>query len=188
MKKENMLGRIARGYSGTSLILRILIGMVIGAALGLLFPSAIFLSIPGTLFVSALKAIAPVLVFVLVISSLANGQTKFDQRFGFVIFEYLFSTFMAAMVAVVFSFLFPVSMALKDAVQADMVPSGIGEILENLLVGMFANPIDAIANGNYISILGSGLRHPDEKTGRRRDQSPVHGLLRDPFPYGQGDH
>ena len=73
MEKENILGRIARGYSGTSLILRILIGMIVGAVLGLLVPSASFLSLPGTLFVSALKAIAPVLVFVLVISSLANG-------------------------------------------------------------------------------------------------------------------
>ena len=153
MKKGNILGRIARGYSGMSLILRILIGMVIGAALGLLVPSAMFLSIPGTLFVSALKAIAPVLVFVLVISSLANGQTKFDRRFGFVIFEYLFSTFMAAMVAVVISFLFPVNMALKDAVQVDAVPSGIGEIMENLLVSMFSNPISAISSGNYICIL-----------------------------------
>lgn len=153
MKKGNILGRIARGYSGMSLILRILIGMVIGAALGLLAPSAMFLSIPGTLFVSALKAIAPVLVFVLVISSLANGQTKFDRRFGFVIFEYLFSTFMAAMVAVVISFLFPVNMALKDAVQVDAVPSGIGEIMENLLVSMFSNPISAISSGNYICIL-----------------------------------
>ena len=100
MGKTNIIGRIARRYSDTSLILRILIGMVAGAALGLLVPTASFLSLPGTLFVSALKAIAPVLVFVLVISSLANGQTKFDQRFGFVIFEYLFSTFLAAMVAV----------------------------------------------------------------------------------------
>lgn len=153
MGKTNIIGRIARRYSDTSLILRILIGMVAGAALGLLVPAASFLSLPGTLFVSALKAIAPVLVFVLVISSLANGQTKFDQRFGFVIFEYLFSTFLAAMVAVAFSFLFPVSMVLKDAAQADTVPSGIGEVLENLLVGMFTNPIGAITSGNYISIL-----------------------------------
>ena len=75
MEKGNTIGRIARRYSDTSLILRILIGMVAGAALGLLVPTASFLSLPGTLFVSALKAIAPVLVFVLVISSLANGQT-----------------------------------------------------------------------------------------------------------------
>ena len=127
MEKGNTIGRIARRYSDTSLILRILIGMVAGAALGLLVPTASFLSLPGTLFVSALKAIAPVLVFVLVISSLANGQTKFDQRFGFVIFEYLFSTFLAAMTAVAFSFLFPLRMALKDAAQADTVPSGIGD-------------------------------------------------------------
>ena len=153
MSKGNILYRIVQKYSNTSLILRILIGMTAGAILGLLVPSASFLSIPGTLFVSALKAIAPILVFVLVISSLANGQTKFDQRFGFVIFEYLFSTFAAAMVAVAFSFLFPVSMALKDAAQVDAVPSGIGEVLENLLVGMFTNPVSAIAGGNYISIL-----------------------------------
>ena len=153
MEKENIFHRLARQYSKSSLILRILFGMAAGAILGLLIPSASFLSIPGTLFVSALKAIAPILVFVLVISSLANGQTKFDQRFGFVIFEYLFSTFMAAMVAVAFSFLFPVSMALKDAAQVDAVPSGIGEVLENLLVGMFTNPVSAIAGGNYISIL-----------------------------------
>ena len=154
MKAESGLSRIVRRYSETSLILRILIGMIIGAGLGLLVPGAIWLSIPGTLFVSALKAIAPVLVFVLVISSLANGNKGFDRRFGFVIAEYLLSTFIAAVVAVVFSFLFPVTMQLSEtATGGGTAPSGVGEVLENLLLSIFANPVSAIAEGNYVSIL-----------------------------------
>ena len=152
--KKGLLRRIVRKYSETSLILRILIGMVIGAALGLLAPGAGWLAIPGNLFVSALKAIAPVLVFVLVISSLANGNQGFDRRFGFVIAEYLISTFIAAIVAVAFSYLFPVTMQLTAAAsEAASAPSGIGEVLENLLTGIFTNPVAAIVNGYYVSIL-----------------------------------
>ena len=155
MKTETgLLVKTVRKYSETSLILRILIGMVIGAALGLLFPNAAWLAIPGSLFVSSLKAIAPALVFVLVISSLANGNKGFDRRFGFVIAEYLFSTFIAAIIAVAFSYLFPVTMQLAGAAaEAEAAPSGIGEVLENLLLSIFANPVAAIANGNYVSIL-----------------------------------
>lgn len=156
MKTESsMFRRAIRKYSDTSLILRILIGMVIGAGLGLLVPGAEWLAIPGNLFVSALKAIAPVLVFVLVISSLANGNKGFDRRFGFVIAEYLLSTFIAAVVAVAFSYLFPVTMQLSRQVAADTeaAPSGIGAVLQNLLLSIFANPVDAIAKGNYVSIL-----------------------------------
>ncbi len=154
MEQKKTMARIFRKYSETSLIIRILVGLLIGAALGLLFPSASFLGIPGTLFVSALKAIAPVLVFVLVISSLANSQTKLDSRFSFVIFEYLFSTLAAALVAVAFSFLFPTTITLTgEAAQAEAVPSGVGEVMRNLLVGMFSNPVGALVSGNYISIL-----------------------------------
>ena len=153
-KVSGVLSGAVRKYSETSLILRIVIGMVIGAALGLLVPSADWLAIPGSLFVSALKAIAPVLVFVLVISSLANGNKGFDRRFSFVIVEYLSSTFIAAIVAVAFSYLFPVTIQLTGEIaQAGSVPSGIGEVLENLLLGIFSNPIQAIADGNYVSIL-----------------------------------
>ena len=154
MKTENgFLRRIVRKYSDTSLILRIVIGMVCGAALGLLVPGASWLTIPGTLFVSALKAVAPVLVFVLVIASLANGNRGFDRRFGFVIAEYLFSTFIAAVVAVAFSYIFPVTMQLTVAAGETAAPSGVGEVLGNLLLSIFSNPVDAIANGNYVSIL-----------------------------------
>ena len=154
MEQKKSIARIIQKYSETSLIIRILIGLLIGAALGLLFPSASFLGIPGTLFVSALKAIAPVLVFVLVISSLANSQTKLDNRFTFVICEYLFSTLVAALVAVAFSFIFPTTITLTEkAAQTEAVPSGVGEVLRNLLVGMFSNPVNALVSGNYISIL-----------------------------------
>lgn len=148
------LSRLIRTYSETSLILRIVIGMALGAVLGLTVPTATVIATLGTLFVSALKAIAPLLVFMLVISSLANGDTKLDQRFGFVIFEYLFSTFVAALAAVAFSFAFPVTMAFAGATaEIEAAPSGVGEVLHNLLVGMFTNPVNAIASGNYISIL-----------------------------------
>ncbi len=149
-----ILRKAVRGYSKTNLILRIVIAMVIGAGLGLLIPGAEWLKIPGTLFVSALKAVAPVLVFVLVISSLANGNKGFDRRFGFVIAEYLISTFIAAIVAVLFCYLFPVTMQLTQAgEEAGAPPSGIGEILESLLLSVFSNPVSAIAGGNYVSIL-----------------------------------
>ena len=154
-KTPGGLRKVLRKYSETSLILRIVIGMVIGAGLGLLVPGAEWLAIPGDMFVGALKAIAPVLVFVLVISSLANGNKGFDRRFGFVIAEYLFSTFIAAIVAVVFSFLFPVTIRLTTevAVSAEAAPSGIGVVLKNLLLSIIANPVAAITDGNYVSIL-----------------------------------
>jgi len=146
--------KIIKKYNETSLILRIVIGMIIGAVLALLFPNFTIPKLLGTLFISALKAIAPILVFALVISSLANGKTGFDSRFGFVIFEYMFSTFLAAVLAVLFSSLFKVTINLSgEAAQMDAVPSNVGEILQNLLIGMFSNPEQALATGNYISIL-----------------------------------
>ena len=135
--EENIIKKIIRKYNETNLILRIVAGLVLGAVLGLLVPRAGWISVLGSLFVGALKAVAPLLVFVLVISSLANGKTGFDRRFRFVIFE-----------------IFPVTMKLAgEAAQAEAVPMGIGEVLGNLLMGMFTNPIAAITNGNYISIL-----------------------------------
>ena len=139
---------------GLSLPQRILLGMVMGTILGLLFPKASWIGIPGLLFVGGLKAIAPMLVFFLVIASLSRSQTGFDRRFSFVIFEYLLSTFLAAIAAVVLSFLYPVSITLdvKQAVEG-AVPGGIGEVLEKQLLGMVNNPIQAIAEANYLSIL-----------------------------------
>ena len=148
------LRKAVRGYSKTNLILRIVIAMAIGAGLGFLVPGADWLKIPGQMFVSALKAVAPVLVFVLVISSLANGNKGFDKRFGFVIAEYLISTFIAALVAILFCYLFPVTMRLAESAgDTGTPPSGVGEVLESLLPSIFTNPVTALAAGMYVSIL-----------------------------------
>lgn len=144
---------IIEKYNNTSLILRIIIGLIIGAVLGLLLPGSQIISMFGTLFVNALKAFAPFLVLVLVISSLAQSRTKFDNRFKLIIFEYLFSTFLAALVAVAGSFAFRITMKLASEAQAESVPAGIGEVMQNLVLSIVSNPIDSVANGNYVGVL-----------------------------------
>ena len=143
---KNLLSRI-------SLPQRILIGLILGTLLGMLVPQATAIGILGNLFVGALKAIAPMLVFMLVLSSLCHNQTGFDRRFGFVIFEYLLTTLLAAFVAVAASFAFPVSMSLEGVKAVENAPGGVFEVIESQLVGMVSNPILAIANGSYLSIL-----------------------------------
>ena len=144
---------IIKGYNSTSLILRIAIGLVIGAVLGLVAPRLPVIGLFGDLFVGALKAIAPILVFVLVISSLAQSHEGFDSRFATVIFLYMISTLAAAIVAVVGSFLFPQTLVLTADAAEQAAPSGIGEVLKNLLINMIANPVAAISEGKYIGIL-----------------------------------
>ena len=141
-------------FSRLSLPQRIVIGLVIGTLLGLFLPNASWIGIFGSMFVGALKAIAPVLVFILVLASLSHSQAGFDRRFGFVIFEYLLSTFLAAVAAVIVSFIYPVSMSLdvQNAASGN-APDGVWEIIEKQLLGMVANPFQAIADANYISIL-----------------------------------
>ena len=107
----------------------------------------------GTLFVSALKAVAPILVFVLVASALAQGNSKLDSRFGTVLFLYLFTTFLSAVVAVLTSRMFPQTISLGDAADADVVPQGLSEVVQTLLTNIVANPIQAMIDGNYICIL-----------------------------------
>ena len=147
------LKNAVKKYTSTSLILRIVIGLVIGAVLGLTLKSWTWIGLLGTLFVGALRAIAPILVFVLIISALSTGQSKLDRKFGLVLFFYMFSTFLAAAAGVTASFLFPVTLKLGEAAQSDTVPQNVGEVLQNLLVKMGENPVSAIINGNYIGIL-----------------------------------
>ena len=144
---------IVKKYNETSLILRILIGLVLGLILGLVTKELKFISLMGDLFVGALKAIAPVLVFVLVVASLAKGNNKLDRRFGLVIVLYMLSTFLASIVGVVGSYIFPQTISLSQAAEAEAAPSGIGEVLSNLLTGMVSNPIQSLAEGRYIGIL-----------------------------------
>ncbi len=153
MKKPNAFKRVVRKYNDTSLILRILIGLIIGIVLAFLIPGWTWIGGMGDVFVGALKAVAPILVFVLVSSSLMQKGTKLDQRFGTVLFLYMLSTFLAAFVAVVGSFLFPQTLVLEGAAEADAVPGGIVEVLGNLVMNMVANPVEALASANYIGIL-----------------------------------
>ena len=146
--------KIVEKYKSVSLIVRILCGLVIGAVLGLLVKNLSVVPLLGTLFVGALKAIAPVLVFVLVISSLAQGNSKLDRRFGLVLALYMISTLLASVVGVVGSFLFPQTIILTEAAEGMVsAPTGVGEVLSNLLQNMVTNPVQAIAEGNYIGIL-----------------------------------
>ena len=147
------LNKAVARYNGISLIIRILIGLFIGAVLALVAPGAGWVGELGSLFVGALKGIAPVLVFVIVASALAQGSSKLDRRFGTVIWLYMLTTFLAAAIAVVTSFMFPVTVVLADAAQSDVVPQGLGEVMGTLLTNFVANPVSAIMSGNYIGIL-----------------------------------
>ena len=144
-------------------MVRILIGLVIGAILGLIVPQWTGIGILGHIFVSALKAIAPVLVAFLVCSSIAKAQGGLGPRFRTVIILYLSATLVAATVAVAGSFLFPVTIDLKDAASGS-APGGLADVFKNLLSNMVMNPLQAVASANYIGILfwaivvGAGLK------------------------------
>ena len=144
---------VADIYNGASLIVRIIVGLIIGTVLALTMPHVTWIGEFGTLFVAALKAAAPILVFVLVASALAQGTSKLDRRFGTVLFLYLFTTFLAAVVAVLTSRLFPQTLSLGKAAKADVVPQGLSEVIQTLLTNIVANPIQGIIDGNYICIL-----------------------------------
>ena len=162
---------IVAKWNGTSLILRIVIGMVIGAALGIFVPQASGVAILGDLFVGALKAIAPILVCVIVMSSLANAKEGSNANMGMVIFLYMLSTVIAAIIAAVASFLFPITITLTEAAEGSS-PSGLIEVIQNLLLQLVSNPIQAIAEANYLGILfwavilGIALKQTNEGTKR----------------------
>jgi len=139
-------------WNKLSLIIRILIGLIIGVILGVACPGFTVVAIFGDVFVGALKAIAPVLVFVLVMSSLANAKGGVGKRFSRVIGLYMLTTALAAFLSVVACKLFPVTLEFTEAVD-NAAPSGIGEVLRNLINNMVQNPISAVAGGNYIGIL-----------------------------------
>lgn len=145
--------RVVKKYNGVSLIIRILAGLVIGAVLALVAPGAKWIGELGNLFVNALKGVAPVLVFVIVAAALAQGTAKLDRRFGMVIWLYMLTTFIAAALAVCTSFLFPQTVTLAEAAQQDVVPQGLGEVMNTLLKNFVENPLSAITKGNYIGIL-----------------------------------
>lgn len=140
-------------WNEVSLVTKIFIGLIIGTGLGFWFPNFTVISVLGDIFVGALKSIAPILVFTLVLSSLAQNSKRIGKMFFTVIFLYMLNTFLSATVAIIASFVFPVSLNFEVASSISNVPSGISEVLQDLLVNIVANPVDAISKANYMGIL-----------------------------------
>lgn len=140
-------------WNEISLVKRIICGLIIGIVLGLVVPQATALSLLGNLFVGALKAIAPILVLFLVMSALAKHQEGKQTNMKHIIGLYLLGTFLAGLMAVIASFLFPVTLTLTQSTSDITPPGGIGEVLNTLMMNLVANPIDALVNANYIGIL-----------------------------------
>ena len=142
-----------RMYCGTNLVLRIVGGMAVGIALALAVPGWTAVGLLGDIFVGMLKAVAPVLVALLVTNSIAAGHTMANRKFGFVIFLYLLGTFASAVVAVVGSALFPQTLVLQSAAEGMSAPCGLAEVFRNLLAKVTANPVAAVAEANYLGVL-----------------------------------
>ncbi|MBR6629353.1 MAG: serine/threonine transporter SstT [Bacteroidaceae bacterium] len=148
------LKAVIGAWQQTNLMLRIFVGIVAGSVLALTVPGISVVSMLGDLFVGALKAMAPVLVAVLVTSSVATARAGLGSRFRTVITLYMLTTLMAAVVAVVASFLFPVGIALADVQGASgSAPGALGDVFRNIVGSVMSNPVTAIANANYLSIL-----------------------------------
>ena len=143
---------IIKKWTESSLILKIIIGLVIGAILGLLVPEWTIIGFPGEIFVSALKSIAPILVFVLVASAISKARSGIGSRYKTVIILYLFSTFLSAMVAVMGSYLFPVTIHLTTASTAT-APGALQDVIMGMILKIFSNPIKSLAEGEYLGIL-----------------------------------
>lgn len=141
-------------WNNLGLVTRIIIGLIIGVALALTVPKeAGFLVIFGSLFVGALKAIAPILVFFLVMSAISQHQNGHQTNMKSIIGLYLIGTFLASLVAVVASFLFPINLTLAASVDNMSPPEGVVQVLKGLLLNLVDNPIKALYNANYIGIL-----------------------------------
>ena len=156
-------------WTQISLVKRILVGLVVGAILGMVIPAVKAIAILGSLFVGALKALAPLLVFFIVMNSLAHHKKGGKTNMSTVVVLYLAGTFLAALCAVVASFAFPSTLILAAGVE-QAAPGGIGEVLKTLLMNAVSNPISSIANANYIGVLtwavifGLALRESSETT------------------------
>lgn len=153
MSFSNGLKKAVKKYNDTNLILRIVIGLAVGVVLGLTLKSWTWIAVFGDLFVGALKAMAPVLVFVIVANALAQSRSRLDRRFGTLIFLYMLTTFDAAVLAVLTSFAFPQNITLAAAQESAAAPQGLGEVFKTMLNNIVSNPFAAIIDGNYIGIL-----------------------------------
>lgn len=145
-------------WNKISLVKRILIGLIIGILLALTIPNvAKPIVIFGSLFVGALKSVAPILVFFLVISAICQHKQGQQTNMKSIIFLYLLGTFLAGLVAVIASFLFPITLTLGSGVSKMAPPGGVVEVLKALLMNVVDNPVMALYNANYIGILSWAL-------------------------------
>lgn len=148
------MGQLLKKWNALSLVKRIIIGMVAGIILALTVPTAAApVAILGSLFVSALKGVAPILVFFLVIAALAQHKQGHKSNINRIIGLYGLGTILSALVAVAASFFFPVKLALASGVENLTPPGGLNEVVKNLLMSIIDNPIRALFNANYIGIL-----------------------------------
>ena len=169
MSGKNLVQRIM----GINLVLQIAVGIVLGILLSLVSPSAAKSSmVLGELFVNALRAVAPILVLVLVAAAIASQEPGKRAELRPVITLYLFGTFAAAFLAVLMSTIFPTTLTLNITDLNLDAPQGVGQVLNNLLFKLIDNPVNALISANYIGILvwgvalGMGLRHSAETTRR----------------------
>ena len=156
---------------GGNLVLRIAVCLVLGVLLALTLPeTAQSVGVLGQFFVKSLRAIAPILVFSLVLSAIANKEVGSDSRLKPILVMYLLGTFLAALTAVVLSYLFPTTLELVTSPEGLAPPQGVGEVLKTVIFNLVDNPIGAITNGNFIGILawsiglGVALRHAAPST------------------------
>ena len=158
-------------WNEISLVKRIIMGMMVGLVLALVSPITFApVKILGSLFVGALKAIAPILVFFLIVAAISQHKTGQKTNMKAIVLLYLLGTFLAGLVAVLGSFMFPITLKLVAGVSDIAPPSGVAEVLKNLLMNVVDNPVKALFNGNYIGILsfatllGLALKHSSEST------------------------
>jgi len=154
METRSILNRIMSG----SLVLQIAIGIVLAVVLSQVSPGTAQKSMLfGNLFVQALKAVAPVLVLLLVASAIANRKASHTAQMRPIVLMYLVGTMLAALLAVGMSTLFPTTLVLQVSDAVVNAPQGISEVLNTMLLKLVDNPVNAVLTGNYIGILVWGV-------------------------------
>lgn len=146
--------KLMKTWTQLSLVKQIIVGLIIGIILALTLPEAAKpIVILGSLFVGALKSIAPILVFFLVMSAISQHKSGHQTNMKSIIILYLLGTFLAGLTAVIASFIFPVSLTLAASTENMSSPGGVAEVLKSLLLNLVDNPVKALYNANYIGIL-----------------------------------
>ncbi len=170
MPKRTMI-KFAMPFLQASLVKQILVALILGVGCAYIFPQlAISSAFLGTLFISALKAVAPLLVFVLVMSAIANHDVETKAHIKPVIVLYVIGTFGAALIAVTVSYFIPTQIMLVTNDAQVSSPGGVLEVMRNMLLSVFDNPVNALLKGNYIGILawatglGVALRHASDSS------------------------